>query len=888
MSNTTSKVITTKAGEALIAQMQAENKVLIIDKFIFANVPDRPDFPQREDTVPTADVVHESAVHEQGRLTENSVIYSTTLASDVGPFTFNWSGLYCSEHNTLVAINYPPAIDKTVDGPGVTGNTLVRSFVLEYKGIAETTNITVDPESWQYNAHKRMGKMDNDTSQAIIDQNGKDWFIEDGFIVTPQSTAYNIKAGAGYVSGNRIALEFDRIVQVPDKPSFIYVDAWREGTPTGEWLTKFNFVVSADEKDDYTDAQGVKHFVCKIAQVWADGSVSDLRPDKAQATKEYVAEVAGKPWKEEGEVKAPDERWLYGKRHFMAPKSSVDNPIKMGKKPIGDPDFVVQSQNGLTVFVEAQGIGGIIDDTQAFKDAVANAKALQYVKRGVRIVATAPLEYYQISEPIVFHELWNIDFEIESGNKWNRAEVPDPEKRGGNIHWIGSERGTMFDYSGYCFGLTFYNVMPNGRGKDVLLYDFTAAIVARDITFIECGGVLGDFGAVYGSAGSIMNPGDIGPITWINPQFHHNKSMAQLNASGNAFVTLVGGMSTHNGYAPTTDNDFITDGSNLGYQLFNITGIFATLNHDLDAGDSGKPASGRSVRIDGGTVSLHGWDDTPGVISIETNGTVESIDLSSWRHYDGSMTRDNTPVSISHGANCALTLSGGVALFGDVDIRGKNQALVVDCGLKFLHNASQFIGEGLDEGGLITNRASGFGEAVRSVGCQPLRLEHGLTAVDTMACRGGGQLQSMRARGGAANGLRITSMSINGDYTEYYNAYRDPNTQKEYSVDIGKCLKILTTPYGLSKTYEATAASANEDLTWRALYSFEKGLGPNGFSVLKLNDLSVGFEPPSSGTVKRGSLFISPSATVGGKAFKICTATGAIGSTAVISEFGTI
>ncbi|HIF9546407.1 TPA: phage tail protein [Photobacterium damselae] len=288
-SNTTSKVITTKAGEALIAQMQAENKVLVIDKFIFANVPNRPDFPQREDVLPTEYLVHESAVHEQGRMTENSVIYSTTLASNVGPFTFNWSGLYCSEHNTLVAINFPAAVDKTVDGPGVTGNTLVRSFVLEYKGIAETTNITVDPASWQYDAHKRMSKMDNDSAQAIIDQNGKDWFIDDGFIVTPQSTAYNIKAGAGYVSGHRITLDFDRIVQAPIKPSFIYVDAYREGNPTGEWVTKFNFVVSPDEKDDYSDAQGVQHFVCKIAQVMEDGSVGDMRPSGIVADKDWVA-----------------------------------------------------------------------------------------------------------------------------------------------------------------------------------------------------------------------------------------------------------------------------------------------------------------------------------------------------------------------------------------------------------------------------------------------------------------------------------------------------------------------------------------------------------------------------------------------------------------------
>ncbi|EGR0788416.1 hypothetical protein EWS92_08075 [Vibrio vulnificus] len=126
----------------------------------------------------------------------------------------------------------------------------------------------------------QVSKSDERVAQAIIDQNGKDWFIEDGFLVTPQVSAFNIKAGAGYVSGNRVTLEFDRNVQVPNKPSFIYVDAHRKGTPTGEQVTLFDLVVTAEEKDDYTDANGVKHFVCKIAQVLADGSVSDLRPKR--------------------------------------------------------------------------------------------------------------------------------------------------------------------------------------------------------------------------------------------------------------------------------------------------------------------------------------------------------------------------------------------------------------------------------------------------------------------------------------------------------------------------------------------------------------------------------------------------------------------------------
>lgn len=291
MANTTDKSILTAAGKALLAQLNAEEKPLIIDKMMFANVPNRPEFPQPDDVVPTDDIVHQEQVEQRGRLSADSVIYSTTLTSDVGPFEFNWTGAYCSEYGVLVTIDHHALTPKTADEPGVAGNTLVRSVVLEYKDIAEITNITVDASSWQYNATDRMKKMDSDVAQSIIDQNGKDWFIEDGFLVTPSGNAYNIKAGASYVSGNRVSMEFDRSVQVPNKPSFIYIDAHREGTPTGEQVTLFDFVITDEEKDDYIDSstgKDIPHFVCKIAEVLADGSVSDLRPEGESASREWV------------------------------------------------------------------------------------------------------------------------------------------------------------------------------------------------------------------------------------------------------------------------------------------------------------------------------------------------------------------------------------------------------------------------------------------------------------------------------------------------------------------------------------------------------------------------------------------------------------------------
>ncbi|PMN68420.1 phage tail protein [Enterovibrio norvegicus] len=284
MANLTDSKIITAKGKALLATLNANEQPLVIDKLIFANVPNRPDLPQPDDGVPIEFIVHESAIDSRGRLSEDSVIYTSTLASHVGPFHFNWTGAYCSEFDVLVTIDHHALTPKTADQPGVVGNTMVRNLVLEYKDIAEITNITVNAESWQYNAEPRMVKMDDDSAKMNRDLNGKDWFVEDGFLVTKGATAnsYKVAAGSGYISGRPVEMEFERSLNITAKPTFVYLDGWREGTPSGAQYTEFQIVVSPDELDDYTQTQGnreVPHFVCKIAEVLADGTVVDLRPD---------------------------------------------------------------------------------------------------------------------------------------------------------------------------------------------------------------------------------------------------------------------------------------------------------------------------------------------------------------------------------------------------------------------------------------------------------------------------------------------------------------------------------------------------------------------------------------------------------------------------------
>lgn len=273
--------VITIAGERLFAQKAQANEQLDIDTFIFANVAGQdPNAPiDREEGVPTADIVHQQAVQQAALMNENAVVYSSVLDSVTGPFEFNWVGLYSSANQTLVAISHIPTVTKTVTVPGASGNTLNRNFAIEYSGIAELTGITVAPETWQLDFTARLSGMDELTRQLAADMNGKDWFIGDGFKVVPRATVntFSVTPGVGYVSGLRIEQKQEKVLILQSYPQFVYVDAWFDGTNESVWKGQTAFTVTNTEMDDYIDVNGKQHYVFKLAVINAANDVEDLR-----------------------------------------------------------------------------------------------------------------------------------------------------------------------------------------------------------------------------------------------------------------------------------------------------------------------------------------------------------------------------------------------------------------------------------------------------------------------------------------------------------------------------------------------------------------------------------------------------------------------------------
>lgn len=294
------QVITT-AGEQLFAIKAQNNQSLDIDTFIFAYVPGQDSsaaIDRNEGLPPVGQRVHQQIVQQRGRVNSNVVIYSTVLDSVTGPFEFNWVGLYSSVNNTLVAISKIPTVVKTVTVPGTAGNILNRNFGIEYSGIADLDGITVDPETWQLDYTARLNGMDELTRQLAADMNGRDWFIDNGFKVAPLPTPNNFKvtAGAGYVSGLRIAIEEEPTLIAASYPQFVYVNAWFDGTSEATWKGQTTFQITPAEQEDYTDETGKRHYLFKLATITAADTVIDHRSGKATSPHpgiKYLLKVPG-------------------------------------------------------------------------------------------------------------------------------------------------------------------------------------------------------------------------------------------------------------------------------------------------------------------------------------------------------------------------------------------------------------------------------------------------------------------------------------------------------------------------------------------------------------------------------------------------------------------
>ncbi|EKI3356899.1 phage tail protein [Salmonella enterica] len=274
-----SQTTITLAFEQWKAQQGATGEPVLLDEFVFANVPGLdPDQPvDRNETLPPAEqIVHRQAVSRKGVVNDNAVVHSVVLGADVGDFSFNWIGLLNKTSGTLAMIVHAPLQQKLKTAEGQQGNVLTRSFLMEYNGAQAETGINTPAETWQIDFTARMAGMDERQRLENIDIFGAAAFFGDGYLVGKSGNQFYVTKGTGYVAGLRTTLAENLNITVTTRPVKVWLDVCWTGTLTSVWGVQSRITV-ADNLADYVQ-NGVQHYVFAVAGIDENGNITDLRP----------------------------------------------------------------------------------------------------------------------------------------------------------------------------------------------------------------------------------------------------------------------------------------------------------------------------------------------------------------------------------------------------------------------------------------------------------------------------------------------------------------------------------------------------------------------------------------------------------------------------------
>lgn len=269
----------TIAGQNKIALKQGEEEVLNITHFVLANIDGLGNEPlDRITAMPDGgDIMATLPVSKAGYVNTNQVVYSLTMDSGQGDFDFNWIGLL-DDDGVLIAVTHTPTIKKRKSNGPVPGNNLTRNFLIAFNGIQATTAIEVPAETWQIDFNTRLHGIDERERLSNYDIYGHEGFFDAGWSVVRQASTdvYDILPGIGYVGGIRIASILAQQITVSSPPASIWLDVSLQGD-IADVSAVVSVVVDAVDHPDYTDGLGFNHYLTKIADIAANGDVTDVR-----------------------------------------------------------------------------------------------------------------------------------------------------------------------------------------------------------------------------------------------------------------------------------------------------------------------------------------------------------------------------------------------------------------------------------------------------------------------------------------------------------------------------------------------------------------------------------------------------------------------------------
>lgn len=505
---------------------------------------------------------------------------------------------------------------------------------------------------------------------------------------------------------------------------------------------------------------------------------------------------------------------------------------------------------------------GVADDTEAIQSAINAIKHEMYSKGGGKIHFPIPARFYKITRTLDLTEMWNVALESPASFMWQRQLSPVIDEDLKLLHWYG-EAGKPMVNMDYSYAITFRNITLNGRELASVGFQLHPDEVRvsnnKYITFYDCMAKYCDIGY---DVGETSMQTDDATITFYSSHAVRNKRTGFKINSGNDVVKFFGGSSQENGQNPTTGG-----GSNL-HIVSGEVGVFGFMT-------DGIPLTS-DIFIEGGGLSINDfWSDvTAGKFLVGHGSQINRMILNGVRHYDGEMTRANTPTSVEYSGKAPLVLIG-CHLYGDVKVDEGSRTQVVTIGTTFQNAEAGFVGTGItNQNNLLHMGSFGSNEMRMSVG-KPPRKDGG----DFKPFTNWGK--NNRPFSFKTTDLFTVSESLTDGsslYEIYGNAYNDNGVHK--SIQAGRVWRLAYSKDGWRMFNAPDATAPDQPITW----TLQSGVmpafpSPNGNPMLMLKNRKLNWETaaPTSGTHTQGDIVLNQNAASGDPLGWKCTASGTPG-----------
>lgn len=255
--------------------------------------------PPADEQIP-AQLVDTVAISQYAAPNDDVMLFTALLEAAAGDYSFNWVGLYNSEHDVLIQVAYEPVQTKIATSGQDIGTVQAKTMALQLRGAAAVFDLQTPAQSWQLDFTGRQKSAEEIQRAAMRGVYGSGTYVLTAGQVTKGASVYQVAEGAAMIDGLQVQIPATDTAIASDTatenyPFYIYATVAQSVTASSVENT-IEIETSQNTLDNYTDQHGQVHARVLLATLDDENTITDAREyitDHIELTSDSTEQFTG-------------------------------------------------------------------------------------------------------------------------------------------------------------------------------------------------------------------------------------------------------------------------------------------------------------------------------------------------------------------------------------------------------------------------------------------------------------------------------------------------------------------------------------------------------------------------------------------------------------------